>query len=390
MRVAFPLGGTDWGRSGIGTYVKGVLPRMARRLAAQGDSLVAIGNAAELQAYAAILAGVEQVRVAPLFNRPGPSALWYLAEAGRQAARAGADVVFYPAAQRRFSVLRPLPSVAVMHDLGQLNLAGKYDPLRMFYFKRLMLPLVGQATRLVAVSASTRDDMVRHMGLSPAAIAVIPLGVEVERFRPLAGDSPEVQQARQETGLPQRYLLYPSRLEHPAKNHLRLIQAFASSPLRHSHVLAFAGGDWGGEPLIREELRRHGLESRVKLLGYVSDASLAGLFAAADAVIMVGLTEGFGLPALEALSAGRAVCAANAGALPEVVGPLASLCDPLSVPSIAQALERAVGDVTLRERAAIEGPRWAAARSWERTADALVIECSAAAATRRSAGRSGR
>jgi glycosyltransferase involved in cell wall biosynthesis len=382
MRVAFPLGGTDWGRSGIGTYVKGVLPRMARLLAASGDSLFAIGNGAELEAYAPILAGVEQVRVAPLFNRPGPSALWYLAEAGRQAARSGADVVFFPAAQRRFSVVRPLPTVAVMHDLGQLRLAGKYDPLRMFYFKRLMLPLVSRATRLVAVSESTRDDMVRFMGTPADRVAVVPLGVEVERFRALAPDSPEVERARRETGLPERYLLYPSRLEHPGKNHLRLIQAFASSALRDSHVLALAGGDWGAEALLREEVRRHGLDTRVKLLGYVSDAVLPGLFAGADVVIMVGLTEGFGLPALEALAAGRPVCVANAGALPEVVGPLASLCDPRSVPSIAQALELAVHDAAFRQRAAVEGPRWAGARSWERTAEGLVVECRAAAARR--------
>lgn len=381
MRVAIPLGGTDWGRSGIGTYVKAVLPRMARLLADAGGSLFVIGNRVELEVYAPSLAGVEQVRIGPLFNRPVPSALWYLAEAARRAERSGADVVLYPAAQRRFSVVRPIPSVGVIHDLGQLHLAGKYDPLRMFYFKRLMLPLVSQASRLVAISEATRADMVRFMGLPESAVDVVPLGVDLERFAPLPATAPQVQAARRATGLPERYLLYAARLEHPAKNHLRLLQAFAQSSLRDSHVLALAGGDWGGRELLSAEIARLGLGGRARLLGYVEDGVLPGLIAGADAVIMVGLTEGFGLPALEALAAGRPLCAANAGALPEVVGPLASLCDPLSVPSMAAALERAVNDAALRERAAREGPTWAAARSWDSTSKGLIAVCARALAS---------
>lgn len=375
MRIAFPLGGTDWGRSGIGTYVKCVLPRMAKLAADSGDSLFALGNRAELEAYASILAGVEQVRISGLFNRPAASALWHLALGAHAAARAGADVVFFPAAQRRFSVVRPVPSVGVIHDLGQLRVSDKYDPLRMFYFERVMLPLVSNATRLVAVSEATRADMVRFMDVPEHAVTVAPLGVDTDRFAPRAPGSPEVLEARRETGLPERYLLYAARLEHPAKNHLRLLQAFAASPLCDSHVLALAGGDWGGQALIEEEVARLGLAGKVRLLGYVSDAALPGLIAGADVVIMVGLTEGFGLPALEALSAGRPLCAARAGALPEVVGPLASMCDPLSAPDIARALEHAAGDRAFRERAARDGPLWAAARSWDRTAEQLLEVC---------------
>lgn len=382
MRVAVPLGGTDWGKSGIGTYVRSTVPRMAARLRETGDSLFVIGNDAELSAYESAIAGLEQVRIGAAFNRPAPSALWYLAEAGPTAQRHRADVVFFPAAQRRYCVRQPIPTVAVIHDLGQLHVPEKYDRLRMLYFKRLMLPLIAGADVLVAISKATRDDMLRFMQVAPGRICVVPNGVETGRYVPMARDSKAVVAARAHLGLPEHYVLYPSRLEHPAKNHLRLLQAFAESPLRDTHVLALAGGDWGGGELIAREISSLGLGTRVRVLGYVADEWMPPMLAGADAVAMVGLTEGFGLPALEALSAGRPVCAANAGALPEVVGDLGCLCDPLSPSSIAAALERAVHDPAVQARAGSEGPRWAAQRDWDRTADGLVAACRQAAVAR--------
>jgi glycosyltransferase involved in cell wall biosynthesis len=197
-------------------------------------------------------------------------------------------------------------------------------------------------------------------------ITTIANGVDRDRFRPIDGESPSP------------YLLYVSRLEHPGKNHLRLLRAFAHSSGARTHRLVLAGPDWGGLSLIQEEIARLGLSSRVDYLGRVSDEALPGLVARASAVAMVGLCEGFGLPALEALSCGRPVVAANAGALPEVVGPLAALCDPLDTSSIAAAIDKVLLDPDLRRRAALEGRAWAARFDWDTAADALLRECRAA------------
>jgi len=100
----------------------------------------------------------------------------------------------------------------------------------------------------------------------------------------------------------------------------------------------------------------------------------------------VGLFEGFGLPALEALAAGRPVLASSTGALPEVVGDLAALCDPLDESAIEAAIEHALFDPALRARAATEGPRWARARDWQRTADGVLAACEEALAVARGRG----
>lgn len=378
MRVAFPLGGTDWGRSGIGTYVRCLLPHLVTQLRDAGGSLVALGNRRELDAYRAALEGADTVQVPLVFDRPAASAAWYLLDAGRFAGATGADVILYPAAQRRCSLRSPVPTVAVVHDLGQFHAQGKYDPLRVFYFKRLMIPLLRGASRHVAISQATRDDMVQHMGLRGDAIDVVYNGVDCTRFVPMDEKSEPVATARRQSGLEGPYLLYPARLEHPAKNHMRLLAAFAQSAARRTHTLALAGGDWGAGPMLEAEIARLGLTESVRVLGFLPDEIFPGLVAGADGVIMVGLTEGFGLPALEALSAGRAVCAARAGALPEVVGDLAAMCDPLEPSSIATALDRLVGDDALRAQAASEGPGWAAERGWDRTAFGLLRVCQSA------------
>jgi len=189
-------------------------------------------------------------------------------------------------------------------------------------------------------------------------------------------DDERVREARRAAGLGDApYVLYASRLEHPGKNHLRLVRAFADSRAQEDHVLALAGKDWGGEALIREERAKHGVEDRVRLLGFVPDEHLPGLVAGARAVAMVGLREGFGLPALEALSVGRPVLVASTGALPEVVGDLGVICDPYDERSIREGLDAVLFDDDVRRGAAEKGPPWAATRGWDRTVDGLLSAC---------------
>lgn len=379
LRVAFTLGGTDRGRSGIGVYVRETLPRLAARLTASGGSLVVVGTRLELDSYADAVAGLERVVVPGLFDAPAPSAIWAFLRADRVARAAGADVTLFPAATRRFSARPRLPAVGIVHDLGQLHVARKYDALRMFYFKRLLLGTLRRASTLVAISVATRDDLVAAIGVDPTQVRVVPNGVDVTRFTPAHVGDRAVSAALASLGVSPPYLLYAARLEHPGKNHLRLLQAFAASRLRDTHVLAFSGADWGAGGLIAAEVESLQLGHRVRILGYVADDALPALVAAADAIIMVGLREGFGLPALEGLAAGRPVVASSTGSLPEVVGPLGAQCDPFDVLSIRAALERATDDRDLRRRAAEEGPAWAAARGWDATVAGLLAACRAAA-----------
>jgi glycosyltransferase involved in cell wall biosynthesis len=378
MRVAIALGGTDRGLSGIGVYVRAVLPRLTEKVRDGGGSVVVLGTKADLDAYDT--GSAERAKVHDGFDHPAASAAWHLLQAGPAARRAGASVLLLPAANRRMTFLSPVPTVAVVHDLAQLRVQKKYDPLRMVYVNQVLTRTLRRASALVAPSRATRDDIVRALGIPEGSIRVVSNGVDLERFAPVPEGSPEIERARKHAGLEGPYLLYPSRLEHPGKNHVRLLRAFAASRAVKTHTLALAGKDWGAEGLIRAEIAALGLDQKVRLLGFVPDAVLPGLVAGADAVIMVGLHEGFGLPALEAIAAGRALVASSSGALPEVVGPLAALCDPLDEKAMSEAIDRALYDSELRARVLREGPAWAAQFGWDNTAGGLFDACREVAA----------
>lgn len=377
MRIAFTLGGTDAGRSGLGSYVKAVLPELSRVASRDGDELVAFGSAEELSVYAPALGGLETRVVPGLFtSSPGPNALWYLAMAGLSARlRAEADLVLYPAANRRLCAFNPVPSVAVVHDLAQLHVERKYDQLRTAYVRYGLTRVLRRVTRLVAISHATQSDLVSALGVQREHVDVVPNGVDVARFLPRPPGDAAVERARADLGLDGPYLLYPARLEHPAKNHVRLVEAYSRSAARSSHQLVLMGSEWGARERILRAVHEHGVADRVRLTGFLNEAVVPALVAGADGVVMVGLHEGFGLPALEALATGRLVCASETGALPEVVGELAVFCDPYSVSSISQALDRLVTDEDLRERARREGPAYAARRGWATTAEGLHRAC---------------
>jgi glycosyltransferase involved in cell wall biosynthesis len=346
-------------------------------VAAEGGSFAVIGNAREADAYAPVVEGAALVR-APRMDAPALSALWYLARCGDLARAADADVLLLPAANRRLTARSPVPTVAVVHDLANLHVRRKYDILRMAYLRWVMLSALRTATEIVAVSQTTRDDLVNMLGATGERARVVPNGVDTARFAARDRDDAHVASARKEAGLETPYLLYPARLEHPGKNHVRLLTAYAHSALARTHRLALAGADWGAEDRIRREIARLGLEETVKLLGYISDEALACLVAGAEAILVVGLYEGFGLPALEGLAAGRPAVVSGTGAARESVGSLAVVCDPYDAESLRVALEQVVSDTHLRERAAREGPGWAATWTWDRTARGLLDACRAA------------
>lgn len=373
MRLAVALGGTDWGRSGIGTYTRAVLARLGSTLHEAGDELVALGTQRDFEAYEGALTHAERVRISSFIDHPALSASWYLTRVGARARAAGADVLLLPAANRRVSFRPGIPSVGVIHDLAQFSIPNKYDGLRTRYVCDLLPRAFSSLSALVVVSQATRSDVSRVLDRAQEEIHVIPNGVDTERFA--TPEPARIEAARAQTGLDGPYLLYLSRLEHPGKNHLRLLEAYAASPVRHTHRLALVGAEWGAGPRIRAEIQRLKLEDRVLILGYVAEELIPGLIAGSSAVIAVGLCEGFGLPALEALAMGRPVVVSRTGALPEVVGELGLLCDPYDPADIASALTRVVGDSSWLERIRKEGPAHARRLSWERTCAQLLTVC---------------
>lgn len=376
--MAIPVLGSDRGLSGIGHYVRHVIPVIARILEKSGGRITILANRREIEAYGdALCSPIISTRVVPDL-RPALEAAYHLVQVARIAKAAGANCLLLLAGNRRLVAQSSMPCVAVVHDLAQLEVSGKYDALRMLYVSQVLCKLLSRATRLVAVSGTTREKMVEALPLQSEDVRVIHNGIDHSRFQVEPSPVAPPISSEIEEGVP--YILYSSRLEHPGKNHERLLRAFAASQLRIGHQVVFAGKDWGAQAHLEHVASELGIREKVHFLGYVSDEVLPVLVRNASAVAMVGLCEGFGLPAVEALACGTPLLASNTGALPEVTGGLAELCDPLSVDSIRTALERVVQLEEVRTRAREQGPAWAAQFSWDRVGTSLVDVCREAVA----------
>ncbi len=225
-------------------------------------------------------------------------------------------------------------------------------------------------------SECTRRDLERVYGLPGARICVTPYAAPPGFRAPEAGEVARVLAAH---GLLPPYALFVGALQ-PRKNLPRLIRAFLaakrSAGLPHRLVLAGKTGWKSGA--VFATLREEGAAGDVKLLGYVPDEDLSGLFGGAEALLFPTLYEGFGLPVLEAFACGTPVITSNLSALPEVAGEAAVLVDPRDEAQMAEAVARVLTDAPLRRRLARAGLQRAEAFDWTRTA-ALTVACYEAA-----------
>ena len=220
------------------------------------------------------------------------------------------------------------------------------------------------ADGIVAISEHTRDDFLRFFPYFPGErIWAVPLA---SRF-PIPGIKPRPPESAPLRA--KEFWLAVGTLE-PRKNYPVLLQAYAALVQEHPDTfpLAIAGGQGWRTEYLRAMIGSLGLDERVYLLGYVTEAELQWLYANCFAFVYPSLFEGFGLPVLEAMSMGAAVITSDATSLPEVAGEAALLVDPTSVANLTAAMERLQKDKSLwaaLENAALER---ASRFSWEKTA----------------------
>jgi glycosyltransferase involved in cell wall biosynthesis len=274
------------------------------------------------------------------------------------------DVLFVPA--HSLPPILPRASVVTIHDLGYRHFPGEHPPGTR-WLRRVSTTLSARrATRVVAISGATRDDLVRYDRVPPRRISVVHHG-RAPWFQPVA-DAGRIAEVRQRHGLDRPYFLFVGTLQ-PRKNLERLLAAFDRVAVdRVDVVLALVGaGGWQPDRLERA-LASVRARDRVRLLGYVPDDDLPSLFRGSLGLAFPSLYEGFGLPALEAMACGAPVLTSSTSSLPEVVGEAGLLVDPLNVDAIAAGLARLADDPGLRRELGQRGIERASGFTWERAA----------------------
>lgn len=256
----------------------------------------------------------------------------------------GVEVVHIPS-YRRMMAWSPCAQVATVHDCAAFHVRKKYDVARMFYGQRVVPLLARRVQKLITVSHATAVDVEKYFRRPLSEIAVVWNGIDHERFRP--ADAEAVRAFRRKRGLDEPYLIYVARLEHPAKNHVRLIEAFeklAGEGSDMPHHLVLAGADWHGAEVIHARAEASPLNRRIHRTGFVAVEDLPLWYAGAEMLVYPSLFEGFGLPPVEAMACGCPVVCSSRGSLGEIVGDAARIVNPESPEEIAQGIRDVLKD----------------------------------------------
>lgn len=340
------------------TYLRHLLRHLGA-LPARPDCLI-VGPPHALQRLAPDAGWAEMLVAAP---RSLAQRLWW--EQVRLPAllrRRAVDVLLAP---HNVGLLRATPPAVVTIQNVEPLAAGPREAgvgfrLRMTALRVLTLATARRAARVIAISDYVRQLLVGRVG-PKVRVEVIPLGRPDDADLPLTARAADAPRRR---GLVRPYLLAVSSVKYN-KNYARMIEAFAAAEL-NGVELAIAGGvehRWAYEA-ARAAARRHRVEDRVRFLGNVEGDDLRGLYDGAIALIFPSLLESFGLPALEAMSYGVPVAAADIPPLREMCREAAVYVDPYGIPSMAAGMRRLATDPTLRRRLADEGRRRAREFDW--------------------------
>ncbi len=289
---------------------------------------------------------------------------WEQAAGPLAAARERLDLLHGPV--NVLPLLAPCPGVVTVHDLAFLAHAEAFHPAKRRYLTLATALSARRAARVIAVSAATRDELVRRLGVPARKVTVVHNAAD-PAFRPLP--AAEVARFRAAQGLSARVVLAVGTLE-PRKNLTGLLDAFARlAPATDAELVVVGGKGWLYDAVFGR-LERLGLAGRVRFAGYVPDDQLPLWYNVAEVFVYPSRYEGFGLPPLEALACGTPVVTSDTSSLPEVVGDAALLVDPDDPAALAAALSRLLADPALRAALRERGIRRAADFSWSRTAAA--------------------
>lgn len=354
---------------GIGVYAVELLRALARR----GDVELAIWHQPELPLPEANVPDGARVHAYPRLPFPKRDRIAVFTTVPASVRTSKHDV-FHFLAHSDAPASRGPGVVVTVHDLILETMSALYAPAKPLQYRLARAferRAATGAAAIVADSEATRRDLVSRWSCDPARVHVAHLGLN-PRFAPPPPDS--VRELRARLGLGQPFVLYLGGID-ARKNAPGLLRAYAKvAAAMPAPDLVFAGRvreapEFAGLMAAAREL---GIEARLRFPGFVADADLPALHAAAEVFVFPSLCEGFGFPPLEAMACGTPVVSSDGGSLAEVLADAALVAPAGDDEALAAALARVLREPELRADLERRGLERAKHFTWERCAEATL------------------
>ena len=370
LRIGITTSVIQRGKTGVAQYVFALVRALMEEADEHEFTLFVLEEDVPLFEFAA---SQMKIHVVPeKWRKAVKNILWHQTILPSIAKELSLDVLHVPS-YRRMLWRKPCALVSTIHDLAPFHVKGKYDPLRMFYGRVVVKRLAQRQDGIIAISTNTARDIREFFDIPLEQQNVILNGLDHERFSPASdGSTAAANGSRWNLGHP--FFLYVSRLEHPAKNHVRLIEAFNAfkAATGSPWLLALGGSDWHGAEVIRQKAAESPFAKDIRFLGFVADADLPDLYRAAGAFVYPSLFEGFGLPPVEAMACGCPVISSTRGSLREVVARAALHVNPESIEEMTAALTTLSTDEAKRATLIQAGLRNATRFDWKANAQTVM------------------
>jgi glycosyltransferase involved in cell wall biosynthesis len=376
MRIAIDLRClADGRRTGVEEYVTGLLRELFEQ--DEENEFVLFYNAwqgelpvdfAWMQEYPNV--SVKRFRIP---NKILNGLLWYMRWPKLDLLCGGADIFFMPnlnfAAVSKGSKL-----VVTAHDLSFEAYPEAFSwKRRIWHLLVNFRGLCRRAALIIAVSHSTKQDVVSYYRIPERKVVVVHSGLSKEFVR-INRNDPELLRVKEKYALPYRYILFVGTFE-PRKNIKAVIQAYEiyrrSLGEKEFVPLVLAGSPgWKSEDIFRE-IESSPYQDSIRLLGFIPDEDKHALYNLATLFVYPSFYEGFGFPPLEAMACGVPTIVSRNSSFPEIVGDGAIMIDPYQPDELYRGVVSVLSDHAFAERLSREGEHQSKKYVWARTADEL-------------------
>ena len=333
MKIGIDTFACDGGQSAVGAY----LMHLLKRIPPSGANFELFGWEYDRFAYSEAAPDMEFTPQGLISGRYANS-LWHVLKYPKFAQSRDWDACFFPAAHKRLPIESPCPAIGVVHDMAPWWERKSLEHLKMII--RILLPsALRRLDHIIAVSQWVKQELIDITGIKENRIDVVPNGIDMEAFYPRPRGEESVLLI-QPFSFRRPYVLYASRIEHPVKNHIRLIEAFGifKERTKYPHRLVLAGADSRGAEKVKEAAAFSSYRNDIFFTGHFPTQSLPELYSGADIVVIPSLYEGFGMGVLEAMASGVPVACARAASLPETAEHAALYFNPFNAEDMADRM----------------------------------------------------